>query len=120
MRFADSLIAANERRKRDRLGSGESCIPPGSVLHRLDGLAVCILVFIRRSLSHQLLAALRVLALAEFREVLRRHCTRKSELSGETALPLACDDSALRPVVLLLRGELLLVVGLRLASGEWL
>src|SRR5208337_5336131 len=59
-------------------------------------------------------------ALAEFREVLGRYRSGKAELLGEPALPLACDHAALRPVVLLLRSEFLFVVGLGLASGEWL
>src|SRR6202034_909602 len=58
--------------------------------------------------------------LAESREVLCRYGTGKAELAGHTALPFARDDAALRPIVLLLRRELFLVVGLRLASGEWL
>ena len=88
------------------------------MLHRLDGLAVGILIFIRRSLPHKLLAGLWMLALAEFREVLGRDGPGKAELPGQSALPFARDDAALRPIVLLLRSELLLVVGLRLASGE--
>jgi hypothetical protein len=55
-----------------------------------------------------------MLALAEFREVLGRNGPGKAELPGQSpAMTL------LRPVVLLLRGELLLV-GLRLARGTWL
>ena len=71
-------------------------------------------------MPHKLLAGLWMLALAEFREVLGRDSSGKAELLGQSALPFARDDAALRPIVLLLRGELLLVVGLRLASGEWL
>ena len=90
------------------------------MLHRLDGLAVCILIFIRCSLPHELLAGLRVLALAEFCEVLGGDCPGKAELPCQTALPFARDDAALRPIVLFLGGEFLLVVGLRLASRKWL
>ena len=90
------------------------------MLHRLDGLALGILIFIRRSLSHKLLAGLWMLALAEFRKVLGRDRPGKAELPGQPALPFARDDAALRPIVLLLRGELLLVVALRLACGKWL
>jgi len=88
------------------------------VLHRLDGLAVGILIFIRRSLPRKLLAGLWVLALAEFRKVLGRDRSGEAELIGKPALPFACDHAPLRPIVLLLRSELLLVVALRLASGE--
>ena len=90
------------------------------MLHRLDGLSVGILIFIGRSLPHKLLPGLWMLALAEFGEVFGRDSSGKAELLGEAALPLPCDDSALRPIVLFLRGELHLVVGLRLARGEWL
>src|ERR1022692_3317720 len=51
VRFADTLIAADKRGERDRFGRGKGRIPPGSVLHCLDGLALGILIFIRRSLS---------------------------------------------------------------------
>jgi hypothetical protein len=40
VRFADILIAANERGERDGFGRGKGRIPTGAVLHRLDGLAV--------------------------------------------------------------------------------
>jgi hypothetical protein len=53
MRFAEALIAADRRGQRDRLGSRECPIPPGTVLHRLDGFAVCILIFLRRSLTRE-------------------------------------------------------------------
>jgi hypothetical protein len=54
----------------------------GTVFHRLDGLAVGILIFIGRSLSHKLLASPWMLALAEFRKVLGRNSAGKAELSG--------------------------------------
>ena len=118
MGFADTLIAADKGGERDGFGRGKGRIPTGSVLHRLDRLAVGILIFIGRSLPHKLLAGLWMLALAEFREVLGGDRPGKAELLGQSPLPFACDDAALRPIVLLLRGELLLVVGLRLACGE--
>ena len=82
VRFADALIAADKRGERDGLGSGKGRIPPGPVLHRLDGLAVGILVFIGRSLANKLLAGLRMLTLAEFREVLGGDRSGKAELRG--------------------------------------
>jgi hypothetical protein len=118
VRFADALIATDKRGERDRFGRGKGRIPPGPVLHRLDGLAVGILIFVRRSLPHKLVAGLWMLALAEFRKVLGRHRSGKAELPGQSALPFACYHAALRPIVLLLGGELLLVVGLRLARGK--
>src|SRR5258708_40247546 len=59
-----------------------------------------------------------MLALAEFREVFSGDHASQTELSGQSPLPFARDDATLRPIVLLLRGELLFVVGLCLASGE--
>ena len=120
VRFADTLIPADKGSERDGLGGGKGRIPPGSMLHRLDPLAVGILIFIGRSLPHKLLPGLWMLALAEFREVLGRDRSGKAELLGEAALPLPCCNSALRPIVLLLSSEFLLVVALRLDRGEWL
>src|SRR5271157_5965438 len=117
MRFADALIAADQRGERDRFGRGKGRIPSGSVLHRFDDLAVGVLIFIGRPLPNKLLAGLRVLTLAEFREVVGGDRPGKTKLRGQSALPLACDDAALRPIVLLLGGEFLLVVSLRLACG---
>jgi hypothetical protein len=118
--YADTLIPPDKGSERDGLGGGKGRIPAGSMLHRLDPLAVGILIFIGRSLPHELLPGLRMLALAEFLEVFGRDRFGKAELLGEAALPLPCYDSALRPIVLFLRSELHLVVGLRLARGEWL
>jgi len=106
MRFADPLIATDKRGERDRFGRGKGRIPPGPVLHRLDSLPVGILILIRRSLPNKLLAGLRMLALAQFREVLGRNGPGKAELLGQSPLPFACDDTALRPIVLFLRSEL--------------
>src|SRR5580704_1084242 len=116
--FADTLIAADKRSKRHRFGRGKCCVPTGTVFHRLDGLAVGILIFIGRSLSHKLLSGLWMLALAEFREVLFGDHPGQTELRCQSPLPFARDHAALRPIVLLFRGELLLVVGLRLAGRE--
>ena len=88
------------------------------MLHRLDGLSVGILVLVGRSLSNKLFACLRVLALAELRKILGGNRTGKTELRSQPALPLARDHAPLRPVVLLLRREFLLVIGLRLAGGQ--
>ena len=118
VRFAHTLIAADQRGERDGFGRGKSGIPSGAMLHRRDGLAVGILIFIRRSLPNKLLVGLRMLTLAEFREVLCGDGSGKAELRGQAALPFACDDAALRPIVLLLRSEFLLVIGLRLACRQ--
>ena len=108
VRFSDMLIAADKRGERNGFGRGEGRIPPGAVLHRLDGLAVGILIFIGGSLSDKLLAGLRMLALAESREVLGGDRSSKAELRSKPALPFACNHATLRPIVLLLGGELLL------------
>jgi hypothetical protein len=61
-----------------------------------------------------------MLALTEFREVLGRDGPCESELLCQSPLPLAHNLATLRPICLLLGGELLLVVALRLAGREWL
>jgi len=48
----------------------------------------------------------------------RRNGPGKAELAGQSSLPFARDDTAWRPIILLLRGELLLLAGLRLARGK--
>src|SRR5208282_5235810 len=93
VRIANTLIAADKRSERDRFGGGKGRIPASPVLHRLDGLAVGISIFIRRSLSHKLLAGMWMLPLAEFREVFGRDSTGKAELAHHTALPFAHDDA---------------------------
>src|ERR1035441_8183175 len=40
VRFANTFIAADQSRQRDGLRRGKGRIPTGTVLHRLDGLAV--------------------------------------------------------------------------------
>lgn len=70
-------------------------------------------------MPHKLLSGLRMLALAEFCEVLGRDGPGETELRGESPLPFPGDNALLRPIVLFLRSELLLVVTLRLACGEW-
>ncbi len=82
MRFADALIATHKSSERDRFRSGKGGIPTSPVLHRLDGLAFSILIFIGRSLAHQLFARLWMLAQAKIREVLGRDRPGKSELIG--------------------------------------
>jgi hypothetical protein len=82
------------------------------------GLAVRILVFVRRCLANRPIACLRVLALTELGKILSRNRTGKPQVCCETDLPLAPNDAALRPLILLSRCELLLVVALRLAGGQ--
>ena len=88
------------------------------MLHRLDGFSSGILIFIRGSLTDELFARLWMLALAQAREIFCRNTFRKAELLSKLALPLPGNDTPLRPVILLLGGELYLVIVLRLASGE--
>src|SRR5208283_2008150 len=87
--LTDTLIAADEGGQRDGFGRGKCCIPTGTVFHRLDGLAVGILIFIGRSLSHKLLAGLWMLALAESRKVLDGNGPGKAELLHQSPLPFA-------------------------------
>jgi hypothetical protein len=51
VRLAYAVIATYQSRQRNGFWSGESCVPPGAMLHRLNGLAIRILVFVRRSLA---------------------------------------------------------------------
>ena len=59
-----------------------------------------------------------MLALAEPGKVLGGDRSGKAKLACQLALPLAGDDAALRPIVLFLGGEFLLVVVLRLARRK--
>jgi len=90
MRLADTLIAADKRGERDRFGCGECRIPPCSVLHRLDCLAVGILIFIGRSLSYKLFAGLWMLALAEFCEVFGGYPMAEGKAANEDSD--TCED----------------------------
>ena len=56
MGHANTVIAAHQRGERDGFGCGKRRIPPGAMLHRLDGLAIGILVFVGRTLANKLLA----------------------------------------------------------------
>lgn len=50
------------------------------MLHRFDSLAVRILIFVRGTLAHKLLAALWMLPLAESREIFSGNSTGNAEL----------------------------------------
>ena len=86
---AHVVVAANKSGERDGFGSGKRRIPTGAMLHRLDGLAVGILVFIGSALADKLLAGGRMLALAESGKILGGNRSGKAELRGKPALPLA-------------------------------
>jgi len=88
------------------------------MLHRLDCLAIGILVLIRSALANKLLAGDRMLALAEFGKVLGGNGPGEAELRSKPALPLARNHTALRPIILLPGGELLRVIALRLVCGK--
>jgi hypothetical protein len=114
----DIPIAADKSGERYGLGRGKGCIPAGAMLHRLDGLAICILVFIRCPLADKLLAGLRILTLTELGEVLGGDCSGKAELRCKLALQFTLDYAALGPIVLFLRGEFLGVIVLDLTCGK--
>jgi hypothetical protein len=59
-----------------------------------------------------------VLALTQLGKVLGGDCSSKTELRSKAALPFARNHALLRPVVLLLRGEFLLVVAPGLTRRE--
>jgi hypothetical protein len=88
------------------------------MLHCLDGFAIGILVFIGGALANELLAGHGMLSLAEFGKVLRRNRSGKTELRSKPALPFARNYAAFGPIVLLLGGEFLRVVALRLPCGK--
>ena len=69
-------------------------------------------------MAHQLLASDGVLAFAQPGKVLRVDRSGKPESLGQLALPLADDGAVLLPIVLLGRGELFGVVGLRLGTEK--
>ena len=73
-----------------------------------------------RLIEHQVeeLVAQRVLALAQLGKIVSRNRTVKSQVCSKTALPLPSNDTALRPIVLLLCSELLLVIALCLAGRQ--
>src|ERR1700678_426218 len=48
VRYADTVIPADKGRERDGLRRGKGRIPAGSMFHRLDPVAVGILIFIGR------------------------------------------------------------------------
>src|SRR5579883_36045 len=118
VRLAHTMVPAYQRCQRHGFGGGKGRIPPGPVFHRFDSLPVRVLVLIGGALPDKLFAGLRVLSLAEPREISLRDRTAQSEFCSQSALPLACNLAALRPVILFLRRELLLVVTLRLTGGK--
>ncbi len=88
------------------------------MLHRFDRLAVWALVLVGSALPDQLLARFWMLALAKALKISGRDGSGEAESAGELALPLAPDFTFLRPVILLFCGELLRMVGLRLAGRK--
>ena len=116
---AHPIIAADESGERNRLGSGERCVPARAVLHAGDGLAMLILILVGGAMLDKLFARERMLPLAEPGKLLRAHAAGETEFLRQLALPLACDGLFLAPIVLFFGRELLGVVGLRLARREW-
>ncbi len=70
----------------------------------------------RNLMPEKLLFGVRVLALAQPREVLSLNCAGELPLLGEPALPLTVALLIAAPVVLLLRGKLARMIGPRLAG----
>jgi hypothetical protein len=110
----NTRIPADKCGKRDGFRRGKGGIPPGAMLHCLHDLPVRPLVLIGGALTNQLLASRRMLALAQLGKVLGGDCSSKTELRSKAALPFAGNRALLRPVILFLRGEFLLVVALGL------
>src|SRR5271156_916282 len=72
----------------------------------------------RNLMPDKLLCGVRMLAFAQAREVLRLDCAGELPIFGQPALPFAVALLVTAPIVLLLRGELALVIGSRLAGGQ--
>ena len=105
--------------------SGAELVPshPARCSIALTRFAVGIRVLVGHPLPHELLAALRMLSLAETGELFVGNCSSQSE-AFQLAFPAICRDfAALRPVTLFLRGEFLPVVrsapGLPRAAWIW-
>ena len=90
------------------------------MLHWFYGRPVCRGVLLGLPMLHQLLGTMGVPALAEAAKVLCVDGTNESVLLGQLALPFSENRVALLPIVLLGGGELLGVIGLRLAGTDWL
>src|ERR1700693_6092117 len=116
MGFSHPVIAAHKRGERYRLRRGKRSVPPGAALAARDFLAEFAFVGSRNLMPDKLLFGVRMVTLAQPREVLGLNCAGELPLLGEPALPLTVALLIAAPVVLFLRGKLPRMVSTRLAS----
>ena len=116
MGFSHPVIAAHERSQRYRLRRGKRGVPPGAMLGAGHFLAEFPVVGSRNLMTDKLLFGVRMLALAQPREVLSPNRAGELPLLGEPALPFAVALLIAAPVVLFLRGKLTRMVSPCLAG----
>ncbi len=116
MGFPHPIIAAHESRKRYRLRRRKRGVPSGAMLGAGHLLAEFPVIGSRNLMPYELLFGVRMLAFTQSRKVFGTNGTLQPPLLGEPALPLTVPLLIAAPVVLLLRGKLPRMVGLRLAG----
>src|SRR5260370_1040489 len=120
MCFADSLVAADEGRQRDRLWRRKGGVPTGAMLSRLNRSAIHVLIFIRLTVLNELIACQRMQPFGEAGERLRVHWPREPKHLGELALPLARHFLPTAPIALVRRCEITRMIGLCLRCRKGL
>src|SRR5208337_4401587 len=109
---------AHEGGKRYRFWRGERGVPPGAMLGAGYLSAKFAFIGSRNLMPYELLFGVRMLAFTQSCKVFGTNATLQPPLLGESALPLTVTLLIAAPVVLLLRGKLPHMVGLRLAGGQ--
>ena len=118
MRLTHPLVAAHQRRQRNRLRRGDRRVPAGPVANRSDLLTVPVLIGSRRLVPDHLLLGEWVLAFAQPGEMLRADLALQTKLGGKLALPLAVTLLTSAPVVGLLGRKFTRVVRPCLGSRQ--
>jgi hypothetical protein len=116
MGFPDTIITAHKRRERYRLRRGKRGVPPGAMLSASHLSAKFAFIGSRNLMPYELLFGVRMLAFTQSCKVFGTNATLQPPLLGDSALPLTVTLLIAAPVVLLLRGKLPRMVGLRLAG----
>src|SRR5260370_28803111 len=89
MCFADSRVAADEGRQRDRLWRRKGGVPTGAMLSRLNRSAIHVLIFIRLTVLNELIACQRMQPFGEAGARLRRPSPPEPQQPRAAAFPLA-------------------------------
>src|SRR5271157_5685801 len=116
MSLSHPIIAAHKRGERYRLRRGKRGVPPGAMLGAGHLLAEFPFIGSRNLMPYELLFDVRMLAFTQSCKVFGTNATLQPPLLCESALPLRMALLIAAPVVLLLRGKLPRMVGLRLAG----